>query len=37
MKQAGSPTATDVSIAYTGIEPRRRIEYTSLADFIPGH
>jgi uncharacterized protein YndB with AHSA1/START domain len=36
MKQAGMPTATDVSIVYTAIEPRRRLEYKSLADFIPG-
>jgi uncharacterized protein YndB with AHSA1/START domain len=36
MKQAGMPTATDVSIVYTAIEPRRRLGYRSLADFIPG-
>jgi uncharacterized protein YndB with AHSA1/START domain len=36
MKQAGMPTATDVSIVYTGIEPLRRLGYKSLADFIPG-
>jgi len=36
MKQAGMPTATDVSIVYTAIEPRRRLGYKSLADFIPG-
>lgn len=36
MKQAGMPTATDVSIVYAAIEPRRRLRYKSLADFIPG-
>ena len=36
MKEAGMPTATDVSIVYTEIEPMRRLEYKSLADFIPG-
>jgi uncharacterized protein YndB with AHSA1/START domain len=36
MQQAGMPLATDVSITYTEVEPRRRLGYTSLADFVPG-
>ena len=36
MLQAGMPLATDVSITYTDVEPRHRLGYTSLADFIPG-
>jgi uncharacterized protein YndB with AHSA1/START domain len=36
MQQAGMPLATDVSITYTDVEPRHRLGYTSLADFIPG-
>jgi uncharacterized protein YndB with AHSA1/START domain len=36
MRQAGMPLATDVSITYAEVEPRRRLGYTSLADFVPG-
>jgi hypothetical protein len=36
MKQAKLPLTNENLITYTGVIPHRRIEYTHLADFIPG-
>jgi hypothetical protein len=36
MKKAGMPLTTDVRIAITEVVARRRLGYTTLADFIPG-
>ena len=36
MKNAGMPLTTEVRLAYSEVEPKRRLGYTHLADFIPG-
>jgi uncharacterized protein YndB with AHSA1/START domain len=36
MQGAGLPVATDSTITYTDVEPRRRLGYEMMADFIPG-
>jgi uncharacterized protein YndB with AHSA1/START domain len=36
MKKAGMPLTTEVRITYTDVVAHRRLEYTQLADFIPG-
>ena len=36
MKKAGMPLTTESRATYTEVVPRRRLAYTSIADFIPG-
>jgi uncharacterized protein YndB with AHSA1/START domain len=36
MKRAGMPLTTEARSTYTEVEPRRRLAYENLADFIPG-
>ncbi len=36
MEEAGMPIATTVLITYTDVEPKRRLAYRSLTDFVPG-
>jgi uncharacterized protein YndB with AHSA1/START domain len=36
MKQAGMPLATTVTVTYTAVEPKHRLSYMSLTDFVPG-
>ncbi|NUP38108.1 MAG: SRPBCC domain-containing protein [Streptomyces sp.] len=36
MKGAGLPLSTTSTKTFTAVEPRRRLAYTTLADFIPG-
>lgn len=36
MTKAGMPLSTEAKVTYTGIEPRRRLGYKTLTDFIPG-
>jgi hypothetical protein len=36
MRKAGMPVTTDHRIAYTEVDPPRRLAYNELADFIPG-
>lgn len=36
MKKAGMPIATEASIVYSAIEPLKRLEYATHADFVPG-
>jgi len=36
MKKAGMPLTTEARVTYTAVEPRRRLAYSHLADFIPG-
>jgi uncharacterized protein YndB with AHSA1/START domain len=36
MKNAGMPLTTEVRITYADVVAQRRLEYTQLADFIPG-
>jgi uncharacterized protein YndB with AHSA1/START domain len=36
MKKAGMPTTQGVQIRYVEIEPKQRLVYLNLADFIPG-
>jgi uncharacterized protein YndB with AHSA1/START domain len=35
MNKAGMPMATDSSITYTEVEPKRRLSYVMTADFVP--
>ncbi|MBF6171563.1 SRPBCC family protein [Nocardia blacklockiae] len=37
MKSAGMPLATTSHKTFTEVEPVRRLAYTSLIDFVPGH
>ena len=36
MRSAGMPLTTEVRLAYSEVEPKRRLGYTHHADFIPG-
>jgi uncharacterized protein YndB with AHSA1/START domain len=36
MKRAGMPLTTEARVTYTEVDPRRRLAYDHLADFIPG-
>ena len=36
MKKAGMPLTTEARITFTEVDPRRRLAYVHLADFIPG-
>jgi uncharacterized protein YndB with AHSA1/START domain len=36
MEQNGMPLTQELQITFTAIEPRRRLAYVHLADFIPG-
>ena len=36
MEQAGMPTANDLTITYTEVDPLRRLGYFTMADFVPG-
>lgn len=36
MKQANMPVAQPCTVRYTEIEPRRRLAYVNLVDFVPG-
>ena len=36
MKQAGMPLTQECRITFTDVQPRRRLAYVHLADFIPG-
>jgi uncharacterized protein YndB with AHSA1/START domain len=36
MKKAGMPVATESRLAFTEVDPPRRLSYNQLADFIPG-
>jgi len=36
MKKAGMALTTEARVTYTAVEPRRRLAYSHLADFIPG-
>jgi uncharacterized protein YndB with AHSA1/START domain len=36
MQQAGMPLTQECCITFVDVQPRRRLEYVHLADFIPG-
>lgn len=36
MKQAGMPLATEAKVTYTEVQPRTRLGYKTLTDFVPG-
>jgi uncharacterized protein YndB with AHSA1/START domain len=36
MRSAGMPVTTSVRLTYTAIEPRTRLAYINVADFVPG-
>lgn len=36
MQQAGMPVTQECRITFVDVQPRRRLEYIHLADFIPG-
>lgn len=36
MKQAGMPIATEAKVTYTEVQPKTRLGYKTLTDFVPG-
>ena len=36
MKRAGMPLTQEVRLTFTEVAPRRRLAFTTLADFVPG-